>query len=76
VTIAKRLIEASGKPGVVKHVPLPVLRVMSILARPFAPVFARQARAAVVMNTMDFRFRDSTRARFPSLPNTRLADLV
>jgi len=76
VTVAERLIESSGRPGRIKHVPLPVLRAMSILARPFSPVFARQARAAVVMNTTDMTLDASHRARFPRVPSTRLADLL
>jgi len=55
VRLAERLIEARGA-GAIKHVPLPVLRAMSMLARPFAPAFARQAQAAVVMNTVDMTF--------------------
>jgi uncharacterized protein YbjT (DUF2867 family) len=55
VMLAERLIGARGA-GTIKHVPLPVLRAMSVLARPFAPAFARQARAAVVMNTVDMTF--------------------
>ena len=76
VTLAQCLIEASGKPGRIKHVPLKVLRAMSVLARPFFPAFARQARAAVVMNTNDMTYDPSSRARFPSLPNTTLARLL
>jgi uncharacterized protein YbjT (DUF2867 family) len=53
---AQRLIKASGRPGRIKHLPLPVLRAMSWLARPFSPTFARQAKAAVVMNTEDMTF--------------------
>jgi uncharacterized protein YbjT (DUF2867 family) len=51
--LAERLITASGQPGRTRHVPLPMLRAMSVLARPLAPMFARQAQAAVVMNTTD-----------------------
>jgi uncharacterized protein YbjT (DUF2867 family) len=76
VTFAERLIEASGKPARIKHIPLPVLRVMSVLARPFSPMFARQAGAAVVMNTTDMTFDGPTRQRFPMLPTTRLADVL
>ncbi len=76
VTFAERLIHASGKPGHIKHVPLPALRVMSLLARPFAPVFARQASAAVVMNTRDFSFDGSLVDRFPNLPRTTLSELL
>jgi len=76
VTVAERLIEASGKPGRIKHIPLPVLRVMSVLARPFSPMFARQATAAVVMNTTDMTFDASVRGRVPVLPATTLRDLL
>jgi uncharacterized protein YbjT (DUF2867 family) len=51
--LAERLIAASGQPGRIRHVPLPILRAMSVLARPISPTFARQAQAAVVMNTTD-----------------------
>lgn len=71
VTIAERLIEASGKPGRIKHIPLPVLRVMSVLARPFSPELARKARAAVVMNGTDMTFEGARRSR-----STTLADLL
>jgi uncharacterized protein YbjT (DUF2867 family) len=76
VTFAERLIEASGKPARIKHIPLPVLRIMSVLARPFSPMFARQAGAAVVMNTIDMTCDVPTRERFPMLPSTRLADVL
>ncbi len=75
-TVAERLILASGKPGRIKHIPLPVLRAMSVLARPFSPTFARQARAAVVMSTIDMTFAERVRARFPTLPSTSLADVL
>jgi uncharacterized protein YbjT (DUF2867 family) len=58
--LAERLIAASGRPGRIRHVPLPVLRAMSVLARPVSPTFARQAQAAVVMNTTDMRADLST----------------
>jgi NADH dehydrogenase len=75
VSVAQRLIGATGKPGRIKHVPLSVLRAMSILARPFSPAFARQARAAVIMNTLDMTFDASLRERFPTLPTTSLDDV-
>lgn len=74
--IAKRLIEGAGRPGHIKRIPLPVLRAMSWLARPFSPTFARQAHAAVVMNTKDMTFDVSARTQLPSLPLTRLDDVL
>lgn len=51
--LAQQLIIASGRPGRIDHIPLTALRVMSVVAEPFTPAFARQARAAVLMNTTD-----------------------
>jgi uncharacterized protein YbjT (DUF2867 family) len=75
-SFAQRLIEASGKVATIKHVPLPVLRAMSMLARPFSPQLARMARAGVVMNREALAFDGDLRTRFPAVPTTRLADLL
>jgi uncharacterized protein YbjT (DUF2867 family) len=75
--IADRLIADSGRPGRIKRVPLPMLRAMSVLARPFSPVFARQAQAAVVMNTTDMTADVAAlRHRFPLIPVTTLNDVL
>lgn len=75
-TLADQLIVASGKPARIKRIPLPVLRAMSVVARPFSPQFARKAAAAVVMNRDDLTFTSDVRVRFPSVPNTTLEDLL
>jgi uncharacterized protein YbjT (DUF2867 family) len=75
--LAGRLVAATGRPGRVRHIPLPMLRAMSVLARPFAPVFARQAQAAVVMNTTDMTADSAVlRARFPTISATTLDELL
>jgi NADH dehydrogenase len=75
--LAERLIAASGQPGRIRHVPLPMLRVMSLLARPVSPMYARQAQAAVVMNTTDMRADLSTiRDRCPTVPATTLDEVL
>jgi uncharacterized protein YbjT (DUF2867 family) len=76
VTMAERLIEARGKPARIKHIPLSVLRMMSVLARPFSPVFARQAHAAVVMNTTAMTVDNAFGGRHPSLPRTTLKEVL
>jgi hypothetical protein len=54
-----------------------MLRGMSVLARHVAPVFARQAQAAVVMNTTDMTVQVSaTRDRFPTIPATTLDEVL
>ena len=56
------LFEAAlGRPVPVRRVPRAGLRAMSVVARPFAPARAWQARAAAVMDTTDM----STRAQPP-----------
>jgi uncharacterized protein YbjT (DUF2867 family) len=75
--LADRLITASGQPGRIRHIPLPMLRAMSILARPLSPTFARQAQAAVVMNTTNMTVDASTiRDRLPTIPATTLDQLI
>jgi uncharacterized protein YbjT (DUF2867 family) len=75
--LAERLIAASGRPGRIRHIPLPILRVMSLLARPVSPTFARQAQAAVVMNTADMS-ADVTgiRDRFHTVAATTLDEAL
>jgi uncharacterized protein YbjT (DUF2867 family) len=77
VEIAQHLLALHGRPDVPKHVPLPALRTMAVLARPINPDFARKARAAVVMNTTDMTFDASrSRNRFPEIPASTLADVA
>jgi uncharacterized protein YbjT (DUF2867 family) len=74
--LAQQIAEARGGPTVVKHIPLVALRAMSLLARPFSPAFARQAQAAVVMNTTDMTLDAAWREALPSVPVTRVADVL
>lgn len=67
----------SGKKAQVSHVPLPMMRLMSIAMRPFNPAFARIAEAGVAMNTFDMTWDGAAnRARYPWLPQTRLAEVI
>jgi uncharacterized protein YbjT (DUF2867 family) len=74
--VATMLLRQAGAGGV-RHVPRPALRVMSRVVRPIQPVLARQAAAAVIMDTVDMTF-DSTPVRdeFPTLPCTTLQSRV
>jgi hypothetical protein len=54
-----------------------MLRVMSVLARPVSPMFARQAQAAVVMNAADFTLdTGAIRNGLPGVPTTTLEQLL
>jgi uncharacterized protein YbjT (DUF2867 family) len=75
--IADQLIANTGRPGRAKHIPLAMLRAVSVLARPLAPMFARQAQAAVVMNTTDMACDVSAaRDRFPDVAASTLDDVL
>jgi uncharacterized protein YbjT (DUF2867 family) len=76
-----RLVEifeaVTGASGTKKHLPLPVMRATSILARPFNPVLARHARAGVIMNTRDSSMDvSSTTRQYPSIELTSFADVL
>ena len=66
------LIErVTGKNVARQHIPLPALRVMSVLARPFNPAFARQERAAAYMYTHDMTFDPTATLRlYPVAPRS------
>ena len=58
--------QTTGKTTSHQHIPLPALRAMSVLARPFNPAFARQAGSAAYMDTHDLTFDPAaTLRRFP-----------
>jgi hypothetical protein len=67
----------TGASGKVSHVPLPMMRAMAVLMKPFNPTMARLMKSAVVMDTRDMTLDASARQRrYPSIPATSLADVV
>ena len=69
--------ELTGARGKVSHMPLPMMRVMSVLMKPLNPTMAGLIGASVVMDTRDMTFDPSEmRRRYPSIPVTRLGDVV
>jgi NADH dehydrogenase len=69
--------DVAGRRAAVRHIPRPVLRAMSHVARPLNPQLARQSRAAVVLDTIDMSF-DSGPARreFPDVPETSVREAL
>jgi uncharacterized protein YbjT (DUF2867 family) len=67
----------TGKLGTASHIPLPMMRLMSVLMRPVNPTLARQIQAAVIMDTTNMSF-DPTESRrhHSSIPLTSLAEVV
>jgi NADH dehydrogenase len=68
---------AAGRKAVVRHVPLPMMRLLSVVMRPFKPDIAGMIGAGVAFDTVDMTFDASDlRRRFPQIELTRMADIV
>jgi uncharacterized protein YbjT (DUF2867 family) len=75
--VAQTFEAITGMNGAVSHVPLPVMRLMSVLVRPINHALARQIQAGVVMDTHDMTFdHTQTACLSPSILQTSLADVV
>ncbi len=75
--VAQTFGTVSGRAAKTTHVPLPMMRLASVLLRPVNPRLAGQIRAGIVMNTHDMTFDPSeTVRRYPSIPHTSLAEVV
>ncbi|MEP6753743.1 MAG: SDR family oxidoreductase [Candidatus Dormiibacterota bacterium] len=72
------LIEtAAGRRARVKHIPLPLMRVLSVVMRPFKPDLAGMIEAGIAFDTVDMTFDASElRQRFPKIELTRMADIL
>jgi NADH dehydrogenase len=69
--------DVAGRRATVRHIPRPMLRAMSLVARPLNPQLARQSRAAVVHDTIDLSFEPGpARREFPDLPETSVREVV
>jgi uncharacterized protein YbjT (DUF2867 family) len=64
--VAEIFEQMVGRPAQKSHVPLPMMRVMSTMMRPFNPAMSRQIAAGIVMDTADWTFDPSrTLKQFP-----------
>jgi uncharacterized protein YbjT (DUF2867 family) len=69
--------ESTVSRGPVRHIPRPALQAMACLTATIKPALARQARAALAMDTVNMTFDPaSTRRAFPGLPNTSMQSAV
>jgi uncharacterized protein YbjT (DUF2867 family) len=74
VRVFQRETGANGRAG---HIPRPLMRLGSIVAKPLNPAMARQIQAGVVMDTQPHAFdATATRRCYPSIPATSLATVV
>jgi uncharacterized protein YbjT (DUF2867 family) len=68
---------AAGTKAVVKHVPLAMMRLLSLVMRPFKPDLAGMIGAGIAFDTVDMTFDAADlRRRFPQIELTRLADVL
>ena len=71
--LAAILQQTTGRHGTVRHIPRPVLRAMAIATTILKPALARQARAALVMDTIDMTFDPTTTSLAFPTTNIRTA---
>lgn len=70
--LTREVLAATGERRI-RHLPLPVLRTIALLARPVRPSVATLAQFALTMDTTEMTLSDDTgRAQFPDLPATTL----
>jgi uncharacterized protein YbjT (DUF2867 family) len=67
----------TGKTGSTRTTPIPMMRVMSVIARPVNPTLARQIQAGILMDTTDQTFDASeAQQRFPDIELTTLREMI
>jgi uncharacterized protein YbjT (DUF2867 family) len=67
----------TGANGRIGHIPRPLMRLGSLVAKPLNPAMARQIQAGLIMDTQPQAFDASaTRRHYPSIPVTNLAAVV
>ncbi len=75
--LVAQIERAAGRKAVVKHVPLPVMRLLSLVMRPFKPDLAGLIEGGIAFDTLDMTFDASDlRRRFPQVELTCLADVL
>jgi NADH dehydrogenase len=75
--VAAILQETTGRHAPVRHIPRPALQAMAWLTAAIKPGLARQARAALVMDTIDMTFDPMpTRRALPGLPTTDMPSAI
>jgi NADH dehydrogenase len=68
---------AAGRKAAVKHVPLPMMRLMSLVMRPLKPDVAAMIQGGIAFDTVDMTFDVADlRGRFAQIELTRMADVL
>ncbi len=68
---------AAERKAVIKHVPLPLMRLTSLVMRPLKPDVAAMIQGGIAFDTVDMTFDASDlHLRFPQIELTRMADVL
>jgi uncharacterized protein YbjT (DUF2867 family) len=68
---------AAGRKAAVTHVPVAMMRLMSLVMRPIKPDVAAMIQGGIAFDTVDMTFDASDlRHRFPQIELTRMADVL
>jgi NADH dehydrogenase len=75
--VAAIVQESTGRHGTVRHIPRPALQTLAWTTAAIKPALARQARAALIMDTIDMTFDSTpTRRALPGLPNADMPSAI
>ena len=67
---------ATGKPGKIQHIPLPMMRLLGVVARPFNPAFSRQCVAGALMDIADMTFDPAEALKLVPMRQKRLDEVI
>ena len=68
--------QVTGRAGKIQHIPLPMMRLLGVVARPFNPTFSRQNQAGVLMDTADMTFDPAEALKLVPLRLKRLDEVI
>ena len=74
--VAEIFERASGRQAKKRHIPLPMMRVMSILMRPLNPAMSRLIRNGIHMDTANLRSNTADTARAFGIQLTSLEEIA
>jgi hypothetical protein len=74
--VAERFERTSGRQAKKRHIPLAMMRAMSILMQSLNPALSRQIRAGIYMDTANLRYDMSETARAFGIQLTPLEEVA
>jgi len=76
VQFVRLIEEASGRESRVRHIPLPMMRIMRVITQPINPVFSRQILAGIIMDTEDMTFDPAETLKLLPMRLTPLQEVI